>query len=297
MYETILVPTDGSEHSIRAAEHALTLSRAFDATVHVVSVVDMRSAAGPFDVGGLSEEVLDALESAGEDAVASVESVVDESVDLRTAVLRGVPSDAILEYASDHGVDALAMGTQGRTGLERYLTGSVTERVLRRSEQPVLTVRASERRLHADGYDELLVPTDGSERAAAAVGHAIAIADRLDARIHAVNVVDIGEIAATGTLRPPTEVLDRCREVGEAATERILTRAEDADVAGLSAVIEGFPAEELLRYCEEHDIDMITMSTAGRTGLERVLLGSTTERVIRRADRPVLAVPAAATPE
>lgn len=54
MYETVLVPTDGSDHSIRAAEHALTLSRAFDATVQVVTVVDMRSAAGPFDAGGLS---------------------------------------------------------------------------------------------------------------------------------------------------------------------------------------------------------------------------------------------------
>lgn len=226
-----------------------------------------------------------------------VDSVVDERGDLRAEVLRGVPSDAILEYASDHGVDALAMGTQGRTGLERYLMGSVTERVLRRSEVPVLTVRAGEERLHGDEYDEILVPTDGSERAAAAVAHAIAIADRFDARIHAVNVVDIGEIAATGNLRPPTEVLNRCQERGEAATDRILTWARDADVAGVSAVTEGFPAEELLGYCEDNDIDLITMGTAGRTGLDRVLLGSTTERVIRRADRPVLAVPDGAPPE
>jgi len=291
MYETILVPTDGSDHSIRAAEHALTLSRAFDATVHVVTVLDLRSAAGPFDAGGLDEATLDRLETAGEDAIASVESVVDERDDVRTEVLRGVPSDAILEYASESDVDLLAMGTQGRTGLDRYIAGSVTERVVRRSEVPVLTVRADEGPFDSGGYDEILVPTDGSERAAVAVAHGIAIADRFDARIHAVNVVDIGEIAATGDFRPPTDVLDRCQERGEAATDRILTSARERDVEGIAAVTEGFPAEELLRYCEDNDIDLITMGTAGRTGLDRFLLGSTTERLIRRADRPVIAVP------
>jgi len=63
MYDTILVPTDGSEHAVRAAEHARYLADAFDATVHVVTVVDVQTAAGPFDAGGVSAEFVARLES------------------------------------------------------------------------------------------------------------------------------------------------------------------------------------------------------------------------------------------
>ena len=292
MYERILVPTDGSEHAARAAAHALALSRAFDAELHVVTVINVVEAAGPFSAGGLDKEFIERLEDRGEETIRSLDPVLDEADDVRTAVVRGTPSDAILDYAADHEIDLIAMGTHGRSGIRRYIAGSVAERVVRRSDVPVLTVRKTERSRVDDGYDDVLVPVDGSDHAIAAADHAIAIAQLLDARIHAVHVVDVGAASTTPRVTPPTTLVEQLRTAGEVAIDAVTTRANDAGVDVTTAVHEGFPARDLLAYADDHDVDLIAMGTAGRTGLDRFLLGSTAEKLIARAEMPVLSVSA-----
>ena len=288
MYDTILVPTDGSDHAVRAGEHARYLADAFDATVHVVTVVDVQSAAGPFDAGGVSEAFVARLEERGEEALEAVRAVLDGGT-VRTATLRGEPSGAVLEYADEHGVDLVAMGTHGRTGVERYVTGSVTERVVSRSEAPVLTVRATDRSRVDGDYEEVLIPTDGSEPATAAVEPGLAVAERVGARVHAVTVLDTSDATSPGK-GIPEEVAAHLESEGEAATDRIAARARERGLEATTAVRTGVAARDLLAYADEHDIDLVAMGTTGRTGLSRYLLGSTTERVVRHAEMPVLAV-------
>jgi nucleotide-binding universal stress UspA family protein len=290
MYDTVLVPTDGSDHSVRAAEHGLNLAAAFDAAVHVLSVVDVQGAAGVFDAGGVDEEFIANLENDAEDAIGAVEAVVDDPEAVTTATVRGRPSEGILEYATDHGADAIAMGTHGRTGLNRYIAGSVTERVVRLADVPVLTARATEQSRTAGSYDEILLPTDGSDYAAAAVEHGVAIARETGARIHAVNVVDVGAVSASPNYALPTGIVEELVTAGEAAAEEVAASAREEGVDATTAVQEGLPGRDLLAYAEENDVDLVAMGTAGRTGLSRHLLGSTTERIIRHADVPVLAV-------
>lgn len=291
MYDTILVATDGSEHAQRAAEHGLALARAFDATVHAVHAVDLHAAAGPFDVGGVSEEFVGRLEQEGEAAVEAIADEAGDAVAVETAVVRGPPAEAIREYAAEHGADLVAVGTHGRSGLERYVAGSVAERVVRRAGAPVLTARATDRG-RADGYDEILLPTDGSENVGVAIDHGLAIARRFDATVHAVNVVDVGDIATASALDPPTELFERFESEGREATERIAQRARNAGLDAVTDVREGTPATGLLEYADANDVDLVAMGTTGRTGPGQHLLGSTTERVFRRADAPVLAVDA-----
>jgi nucleotide-binding universal stress UspA family protein len=207
-----------------------------------------------------------------------------------TGVVTGDPTETILDYADDHDVDVISMGTHGRTGLDRYVAGSVTERVVRLADVPVLTVRATGRSPSDVSYDEVLVPTDGSEAAAAAIDHGLAIAQSTHARVHAVNIVDVGDVAARPNYTPPTELMDSLESEGEAATDRIATEARERGLDATTEVREGFPASDLLDYADEHDIDLIAMGTAGHTGLGRYLLGSTTERIVRHAEMPVLAV-------
>lgn len=292
MYDTIVIPTDGSEQSARAAEHGLYLARAFDATVHVINVIDVQHAAGVFNVGGVGEEFIARLEREGEEAIGTVEAVIGGTDAIRTAVPRGKPTEAILEYAADHDADLLVMGAHGRTGLNRYIAGSVTERVVRLANIPVLAVRTPERNGNPNGidYEEVLVPTDGSEPAAAAVDHGLAIAGQTGARIHAVNVINVGEITIDTDYTLPSEVTQRLRSEGEAAIEVIAAQARDDGLDVVMDVCEGSPAKALIGYANENDVDLIAMGTAGRTGFDRYLLGSTTEHVIRRAEMPVLAV-------
>jgi len=292
MYDSVLVPTDGSEHARRAAEHAVSVAAAVDATVHVLSVVDVQAAAGPFNAGGVDEAFVTRLEEESAEAIDAVEAIAEASglAGVQTAIRRGRPPQAILEYADAQDVDLVAMGTHGRTGIERYVLGSVTEAVVRQAEVPVLTARATDRSRVADGYEDVLLPTDGSEYAAVAFEHGIAIARAFGARVHAVNVVNVADLTPRPGAAPSEGVIDSFETAGETATAEIATRASAAGLETVTDVREGPPARSLLDYADEQGIDLIAMGTAGRTGPSRYLLGSTTERIIRHADVPVLAV-------
>jgi nucleotide-binding universal stress UspA family protein len=151
MYDRILLPTDGSGPSEAAREHAVGLAAAYDATLHAIYVVDddaLRAARIDSDV------VVDGFETEGESLLEEVAAVAaGASLDCETAVLHGHPHEVITEYAADHDVDLIVMGTHGRHGVSRFLLGSVTERVVRTSDVPVLTVRSEDADIEEEGDD------------------------------------------------------------------------------------------------------------------------------------------------
>jgi len=290
MYDHILVPTDGSEHADRAADHATLLAEAFDATVHLLRIVDIEAVAGPFSAGGVDDDYVEQRTVDEREALAEQQAKLAESVQVEATVATGNPAEEILEHVRETDIDLVVMGTHGRRGLRRYLTGSVAERVLRLSPVPVLTVRAAEASAVGSGYGDILVPTDGSERAAAAVAHALAVADAYGGTVHAVNVVNVGDVATGAEAGVPAEFLEELEAAGADATEAVADEARAAGVSVVTEVLTGRPKHELLAYIEDHDIDLAVMGTHGRTGLDRVLLGSTAEALVRRAEVPVLTV-------
>ncbi|MFB6155264.1 MAG: universal stress protein [Haloferacaceae archaeon] len=139
MYDEILVPTDGSRAAEQAIEHAVDIASQYGARIHALYVVDA-SAYSSLEAG--SEVVMDALEEEGEEAVDHVAARAAEAdVDVETTVIAGAAYRSILRYADDNDIDLIVMGTHGRQGLDRYLLGSVTERIVRTSDVPVLTIR------------------------------------------------------------------------------------------------------------------------------------------------------------
>jgi nucleotide-binding universal stress UspA family protein len=142
MYERILVPTDGSESAAAAVEHGLDLAKQYDAELHVLFVADTRRVSTGAPAVSPSE-VKTAMENRGAELTKRVaERAQEAGIDVVTAVREGAPDETIRTYAEEESCDLIVMGTHGRTGLERYLLGSVTERTLRRARVPVLTVRA-----------------------------------------------------------------------------------------------------------------------------------------------------------
>ncbi len=142
MYDEILVPTDGSDAAARALDHALNLAEQYDSRIHGLYVVDA-NAYSTLEAG--TDVVISALEEEGEESVQVVaDRAADAGIDVVTDVVTGTVHRSIIEYADEHDVDLILMGTHGRRGLDRYLLGSVTEKVVRASDVPVLTIRAAE---------------------------------------------------------------------------------------------------------------------------------------------------------
>ena len=138
MYEHILLPTDGSENAERAVEQAIGLATGYDATLHVLYVVAVKHMVSDVAENVMSEQ----LEQTGHAVVDDIAERAEQAgVDVRTSVIPGTPSQEILTYAEDHEIDLIVMGTRGRTGFDRLLVGSVTEKVVRLSDTPVLTMR------------------------------------------------------------------------------------------------------------------------------------------------------------
>ncbi|MFC4543406.1 universal stress protein [Halosolutus amylolyticus] len=143
MYDCILVPTDGSEEGEHALEYAFDLARAHDATVRVLYVVNVAGYGGlPMETAW--EGISDALYTEGEAAVERAEELAPDDVEVETSVREGAPSRTIIDRASPENCDLVVMGTHGRGGIDRLLLGSVAERVVRRADVPVLTVRVGD---------------------------------------------------------------------------------------------------------------------------------------------------------
>lgn len=138
MYENVLVPTDGSEPAANAARQAYEIAERFDATLHSLFVIDVDENT-PLNLS--AEPVVEGLRKEGERLTAEVAEDAPDGVETVTAIEQGSPDERILEYADSEGIDVIVMGTHGRRGLDRYLIGSVTEKVLRQADCSVLVTQ------------------------------------------------------------------------------------------------------------------------------------------------------------
>jgi len=141
-YRNIVVATDGSENSQRAISYGVEIAKLSGATVHALYVVDTTSFSSiPMDAGW--EIMYETLRKEGEKAISEVKKHGEVSgVEVREVLLEGHPSNEIIDFAENNNADLIVVGTLGKTGLDRFLMGSVAEKVVRGSKVPVLVVRS-----------------------------------------------------------------------------------------------------------------------------------------------------------
>lgn len=280
MFDDILIPTDGSDCAEAAVDYAEDLATRYGATVHAVCVVDPRKLEHGPHYDQEKEKYTNIAENTCNDLSAA-------DLSAKPAALTDLPHKAILQYATKHDIDLIVMGTHGRTGVERYLLGSITEKVVRLSDVPVLTVRDEDDEVTYP-YTDILVPTDGSEGAGAAIGPAVDVASKYDARVHALSVI---EPMALGVDVRSEAILDSLEKAARDAVETVEEQATQASVSAVKIAIEhGSPYRAIRSYIDEYEIDLVVMGTHGRSGIERYLLGSVTEKTVRTSPVPVMTV-------
>ncbi|MGM0718299.1 MAG: universal stress protein [Halobacteriota archaeon] len=288
---SVLVPTDGSEGAQVGARRGIDLAATIGADLHVLSVIDSREIE-PDLISNDQTEREQLLEEEAERAVDSIARLAHTHLSGRitTAVKSGIPFQTINDYADTHDIDLIVMGTRGRTGFERVLLGSVAERTLRTANVPIVMVSpdADIVEIGDQLYENVLLPTDGSEGAELAIEWGTTIAEVYDATVHTLYSVDTSRF---GGVEGMAEIHDALEQTGREALETVQERARAADISVTGNIASGPAARTILAYSEEHDIDLIVMGTHGRSGLRRYLTGSVTETVVRNASVPICCVP------
>ncbi|MEZ3163168.1 universal stress protein [Halorubrum sp. RMP-47] len=282
MFDRICVPTDGSGAAAAAFEHVLAVAADHDATVHLLHVADSTRDS----VTRIGGDVVDVLEREGESIVADAAArAADRGVEAETAVRQGGVPETVAAFATEVDADLVAMSTRGRQGVER-IVGSTTERVVRQSPVPVLALRPGDEEVPYP-YEDVLVPTDGSPAATAALDRAIPVAKRAGATVHVLSVVDTGGIGIGDHVE-----VDVLTEYADDAVAEDVERVEDAGLEAVGAVeVAASAPRGIGAYVDDAGVDLVAMGTHGRTGAGRYLLGSVAERTLRTAPVPVLTVP------
>ena len=283
--DRILWPTDLSEGAGRAFPHAAALADWHDADLHILHVgtEDMESVGDfPLSTGTLGN-YLPALEDAGP-------SLDVDSLSIHQERREGAaPAEMIVDYAERTSVDLVVMGTHGQRGLRRLLIGSVTEEVVRTAPCPVFTVRAGDGPAPARKVRNILAPVDFSDASTLAVRHAKELALTYGAQVTLLHAVEEAVYpSAYGVEAAPLPSPNIVSRV-----EKSLANMARDEIGYEHVMVEakiGYAPSVILDHAETADVDLIVIASHGRTGLERMLLGSVTERVVRRAPCPVFVV-------
>jgi nucleotide-binding universal stress UspA family protein len=279
--QRILFPTDFSDGAARAFPQAAFLAHAHDAALCIVSVVGRHLHTYP-DMTKRHPMTDEELTQMMGTQPFDLSDLSIEQVQVEGAVA----SERIAEFAGERDVDLIVMGTHGRTGLNRMLMGSVAEDVVRTAPCPVLTTNEHRDEPPSLRVARILVPTDFSDGARLAVRHAKDLALTYGARIDLLHVIE--EVVYPSTYGIEPVELPTREEI-----ENVLADIAREEIGIEHVVVEartGYPPAEIRSYADETDTDLIVIATHGRSGLDRLLMGSVTENVVRRARQPVFVV-------
>ena len=282
MFKHILVPLDGSILAERILGPAASIAEAMSAKLTLLRVVPQFAilAADPM----LYEEMNRLGEEESISYLRSQADALGLSVPIDVTSDVGQPADTIIQFAEDHDVDLIMISSHGRSGLNRWVYGSVAERVLRQA--PCATSIINARVVHElPQRRKILVPLDGSDLAERALKPGKQLAFALGADLHLLRVTTSAhQMMETSSMREVfDEIEDKEALEAEAYLESKTSDAPEGHVFFEVAVTKGTVAETILDYAAEHQIDMIVMSSHGRTGLQRWVYGSVAEKVLRSA--------------
>jgi nucleotide-binding universal stress UspA family protein len=270
--EKLLLSTDGSLAAERAAKVAIDLAKTCGSKLYVISVVEVPAFGAEF-VETLPN-MIDRLEKEARGVLESLKDrATKEGISCEALVYQGEePYKYIVDEAVKNNVEMIIMGRRGRTGVERLMLGSVTAKVIGYAPCKVMVVP----RAGGLSFEKILIATDGSIYSELASREAISIAKRCGSNLIALSVAKKDE-----NLPVAKESVDKVRQ-----------NAERENIKVEALTLKGMPYDVIVETAKQKNADVIIVGSHGRTGLERLLMGSVTERVIGHAGCAVLVVKA-----
>jgi nucleotide-binding universal stress UspA family protein len=297
--QEILVPLDGSEAAEQILPLATEIAMKEGGRLRLLSVVDTGGL--PVTVEGPEGPHLDELIRREQNqAVAYVSRVRERlrasGVATESEIAMGFPAMEIVQRAQAHKVDLIAMTTQGRSGLARWVLGSVADKVLRSAEVPVLVHHPRHGAVQGADLHTVIVPLDGTPEAQVALPVALSVARSLHLELLLMRVVPLDSLGFTGAPHANTELAAAITDEAQEYLRTMLEQVRGKGVDARSHLVVGDPASGILEIAAQTAGPLVVMSTHGRFGLTRSILGSVTDRVIRSGAIPVVVVRPPAPP-
>jgi nucleotide-binding universal stress UspA family protein len=280
----ILVATDYSDSSQCALETAAAVAVRFRSELAVVHVIEESSYSYPFP---MPPQVRDAAKRQLDETVANLRARVGST----SGVLReGFAAHEICEQARQASADLVVVGSHGRSGLPRFVHGGVAERVVRLSHAPVLVTHPTDgvpvAPSGAAAFEHIIAPTDFSDASTRGVEAAANLALQLDAALTLVHVYELPTYAYYVSDDIAAEVEQKARRNFDDLLAKVRLRVSKVD----GVLRRGNAWARTLDVTKDCGADLIVLSTHGRQGVQRVLIGSVAEKIVRLAPVPVLTV-------
>ncbi len=300
--ERIICATDFSDYSNHAVSYGLALAREFGARLYVCHVIDLPAATvygeTMIDPGALRSRIIDF-------ALGEIGAMVGaEETEWEPVVTIGHAADEIARLSREFEADLVITATRSRSGLTRLILGSVTQKLLQLLSIPLLIIQApgpewgpgTERTI---GLKRIMVGCDFSPNSQLAFEYGTSLALQFQAELHLVHVIP--PAVFEDMLKPGEQPGDEYKKnLRERLTERLkamIPAEAEYWCESKATLLAGEPHEELVKYATVNDIGLIVLGVRGRGLMETLLVGSTTDRVLRRTTCPVLAVSPALKPE
>jgi nucleotide-binding universal stress UspA family protein len=295
MYKKILIPLDGS----KTAEAVLPLARSWSSKlklpVDLIAVVDTAELArslSPIERFYMNNLVDEETRRCSEYLARAAKDFFPEGC--KSRLEQGSAANIIIDAAAADKGTLIMMATHGRSGINRWLLGSVAEKVLRGTSNPLLLVRAP-RETPSDGHamlSSIVVPLDGSDLAETVLPSVVDLAKKLDLEVilFRAYTVPYTTYGAGGSYTVDPDEL--YATIGADVHQYLEEKADALRIAGLERVLcaskEGLSADEIIKYARGRPDSLIAICTHGRSGVKRWALGSVTETVVRHSGDPVL---------
>ena len=298
MHSKILIPLDGSKTAEKVLPYARYLAGRFKIPVELLAVLDIAEMATHVSAGRTRhlDTMIEDGTSASTSYLRGIATTFPEG-NITCTVEKDRPEEAIIRKAATDSGILIAMATHGRSGMNRFLLGSVAEKVLRGSANPLLLVRAKEESKTSDeaAFKSIVVPLDGSALAESVIPLAATMAKNLDLEVVLFRAYHIPYNAYAGDdgfyAVNYDDLLASVRDEAKEYLDKHVAEVKKFGVAKVSALSkEGIAGDEIIALGRTTPEALIAMCSHGRSGIGRWVLGSVTENVVRHSDAPVLVV-------
>ncbi|MBI3801882.1 MAG: universal stress protein [Deltaproteobacteria bacterium] len=296
MVQRILVGLDGSPLAETILPYVGILAKGVGADVTLLHVVHIPEEVQEGDRYQSVQPLIQQANLQAQDYLSRVtQQLTDAGLKVESQVTTGDTAAEIVRYAQEKGMELIALATHGRSGLQRWFHGSVTEKVLHTTQTPLLLIRPiEEQAAPALQLTQIVVPLDGSPAAEAALPLAEALAASCKVPLVLVQVVETLSLSFADPggmgLSSYPQILEGLQEAADIYMQRLAATVSSQGFSVQTETPLGTPADRIVEYVHDHPGSLVVMTTHGRTGLAGLVLGSVARRVVQHGNTPTLVV-------